>query len=173
MFLLLFFIYSIGYQSSDYEYALDASVHAFNYFQEYLHEPYPLSTLQILLSPNFAPAAMENFGLIICRKEYLLIEEGANQDLQRRVAYVLSHEIAHQWFGNLVTNRDWSHVYIQEGLATFLGYMIHSFISLLEISVLKMVILNYKSWMLFQFKIFKLIMNMIYITSVYLLNQQV
>ena len=65
---------------------------------------------------------MENYGLIICRSEYLLIEEGANQDLQRRVAYVLSHEIAHQWFGNLVTNRDWSDVYIQEGLATYYGY---------------------------------------------------
>lgn len=61
-------------------------------------------------------------GLIVCRGEYLMIPEGANQDLQRRVAYVLSHEIAHQWFGNLVTNRDWSDVYIQEGLATFFGY---------------------------------------------------
>lgn len=114
-------IFIIGLPSSSFQYALDASVHAFDYFQTRFSEPYPLSSLKIALSPNFAPAAMENYGLIICRGEYLMIEEGASQDLQRRVAYVLSHEIAHQWFGNLVTNRDWSDVYIQEGLATFYG----------------------------------------------------
>lgn len=80
-----------------------------------------MSSLQVVLSPNFAPAAMENYGLIVCRGEYMMISEGADQDLQRRVAYVLSHEIAHQWFGNLVTNQDWSDVYIQEGLATYFG----------------------------------------------------
>lgn len=98
-------------------------MHALEFFQSNIAEPYPLSHLQILLAPNFAAAAMENFGLILIRSEYLAIPAGSeNDDLQRRVAYVLSHEIAHQWFGNLLTARDWSDVFLQEGFATLLGH---------------------------------------------------
>ena len=96
---------------------------AFEYFQSNIGEPYPLSHLQILLAPNFAAAAMENFGLILIRSEYLALPAGdASDDQKRRISYVLSHEIAHQWFGNLVTARDWSEVYLQEGFATLLGH---------------------------------------------------
>lgn len=108
--------------SRDFEFALNASVHAFHYFHSFIMEPYPLPHLQIILAPNFAAAAMENFGLITIRGEYVIVGEGASDDQKRRVAYVLSHEIAHQWFGNLVTAHDWSDVYLQEGLATLIGY---------------------------------------------------
>ena len=114
---------SIGANPRDFEYALGVSVHALEYFQSNIGEPYPLSHLQVLLAPNFAAAAMENFGLILIRSEYLAIPAGeSNDDLKRRIGYVLSHEIAHQWFGNLVTARDWSEVYLQEGFATLLGH---------------------------------------------------
>lgn len=73
------------------------------------------------MSPNFAAGAMENYGLLIFRGEYLQISESSNTDQQRRVAYVVAHEIAHQWFGDAVTTSDWSDVFIQEGFATMYG----------------------------------------------------
>lgn len=93
-----------------------------NFFQRHLTEPYPLAHLQVVLSVNFAAGAMENFGLIVSRGEYMVVEPQSDEDTRRRVSYVISHEIAHQWFGNVVTNADWSDLYVQEGLATFLGY---------------------------------------------------
>ena len=95
---------------------------AMNYFQRHLDESYPLPQLQIVLSLNFAAGAMENFGLILCRGEYMVVDANSGDDERRRVSYVISHEIAHQWFGNLVTNEDWSDLYVQEGLATYYGY---------------------------------------------------
>ncbi len=93
-----------------------------DFFQNHLTEPYPLAHLQVVLSVNFAAGAMENFGLIVSRGEYMVVDAQSDADTQRRVSYVISHEIAHQWFGNVVTNADWSDLYVQEGLATFLGY---------------------------------------------------
>lgn len=93
-----------------------------DFFQSHLTEPYPLAHLQVVLSVNFAAGAMENFGLIVSRGEYMVVDAQSDADTRRRVSYVISHEIAHQWFGNVVTNADWSDLYVQEGLATFLGY---------------------------------------------------
>ena len=70
---------------------------------------------------NFAAGAMENFGLLTFRGEYLQVPESASDDHRRRVAYVVAHEIAHQWFGDMVTTEDWSDVFIQEGFATYFG----------------------------------------------------
>ena len=64
---------------------------------------------------------MENYGLLIFRGEYLQIGDNSNADQRHRVAYVVAHEIAHQWFGDAVTTADWSDVFIQEGFATMYG----------------------------------------------------
>ena len=111
-----------GYNASDFQFASSIAKRSLDFFQSYLTPSYPLSHLQLLLSPNFAAGAMENYGLLIFRGEYLQISEGSNTDQQRRVAYVVAHEIAHQWFGDAVTTADWSDVFIQEGFATMYGY---------------------------------------------------
>lgn len=110
-----------GYNASDFQFASSIAKRSLDFFQSYLIPSYPLSHLQLLLSPNFAAGAMENYGLLIFRGEYLQISESANTDQQRRVAYVVAHEIAHQWFGDAVTTSDWSDVFIQEGFATMYG----------------------------------------------------
>lgn len=112
----------VGYSPSSLRFCLDTAVHAMDFFQQHLAEPYPLAHLQVVLSLNFAAGAMENFGLIVSRGEYMVVDAQSDDDTRRRVSYVISHEIAHQWFGNVVTNADWSDLYVQEGLATFLGY---------------------------------------------------
>lgn len=107
------------------DFALDAGVNALKYLNRYFGIPYMLPKLDMVAAPDFASGAMENWGAILYRDTSLLIDPKLSSDAaKRRVAEVVSHEIVHQWFGNLVTMGWWNDLWLNEAFATWLAYKI-------------------------------------------------
>ncbi|KAF9964033.1 hypothetical protein BGZ70_007013 [Mortierella alpina] len=105
-------------------FSLDLAVKCVEYFSRLFNIPFPLPKLDLVAVPDFAPGAMENWGLIAFRTYALLIEEYGSQDRKQEIAATVVHEISHQWFGNLVTMEWWSDLWLFEGFATHLAYIV-------------------------------------------------
>ncbi len=104
-------------------FGLEFARNALAFSESYYGIPYPLSKMDLIAVPDFAFGAMENWGAITFRENLLLHYPGiTSKSGEVRICEVIAHEIAHQWFGNLVTPSDWKYLWLNESFATYFGY---------------------------------------------------
>lgn len=103
------------------QFALEQTPRILAAAEAFFDDPYPFDKLDLVAVSELGPLAMENPGLVTVRATALLLDAEADRDAHRNVAWIIAHELAHIWLGDLVTMAWWDDLWLSEALATWLG----------------------------------------------------
>lgn len=113
-----------AHKANELDFALDIAKRSIEFYEDFYQTKYPLPHSWQLALPDFSAGAMENWGLITYREAYLVLDpDNTTLETKKLVATVIAHELAHQWFGDLVTMQWWDNLWLNESFANMMEYV--------------------------------------------------